>query len=251
MRGRLILFFIMLLLPITGFAEKDTIPAIQTQDFAFSERVHPSFPYQSQIIPGALIAAGLTFTLGNANKTLNGYLPETHVSLDNYLEYTPVVGLYAADIVGVQSRNRIWNQTKYLLLSQLTCAIIVQTLKHTVSEQRPDKKEEFDSFPSGHTSVAFTGATVLYHEFKETNKVLAYSGFAVATAVGVLRMTNRRHWVSDVLTGAGIGILSANLIYYFEPFRDWQPFSQSAPVTFSPYYNGESAGLSFSFRFSQ
>jgi membrane-associated phospholipid phosphatase len=241
----------MFLLPFTGFAEKDTIPAIQTQNFVSSGNVRASFPYQSQIIPGTLIAAGLAFTLGNANKALNGYLPETHVSLDNYLEYAPVACLYAADIAGVQSRNRIWNQTGYLLLSQLTCAVIIQTLKHTVSEQRPDRKEEFDSFPSGHTGVAFTGATVLYHEFKETNKVLAYSGFVVATAVGVLRMTNRRHWISDVLTGAGIGILSANLIYYFEPLRNWRPFSRSAPITFSPCYNGESVGLSFSFRFSQ
>ncbi|MDR1437325.1 MAG: phosphatase PAP2 family protein, partial [Candidatus Symbiothrix sp.] len=240
MRENLILLFCLLFLPAACFGEEDTLPAVRAQDSVPSGNIRAPFPYLSQVIPGALIVAGTAFTLGNVNKAVSVRLPETRISLDNYLEYAPIAGLYLADIAGVQSRNSVWDQTKYLALSQLATTIIVQTLKRTASERRPDREDEFDSFPSGHAAVAFTGATVLYHEFKETNTVLAYSGFVVATAVGVLRMTNRRHWISDVLAGAGIGILSVNMIYYFEPLKRWQPFSRSLPLTLLPYYNGES-----------
>ncbi|MDR1417396.1 MAG: phosphatase PAP2 family protein, partial [Prevotellaceae bacterium] len=125
------------------------------------------------------------------------------------------------------------------------CAAVVQTLKYTVREQRPNNGS-YNSYPSGHTSVAFVGATVMYHEFKSSNRLLAYSGFFVATAVGILRTTNQRHWASDVLAGAGIGILSTNLVYYFEPLKSWRLLPQSDRLTLLPYYDGKSAGLSLS-----
>lgn len=35
----------------------------------------------------------------------------------------------------------------------------------------------------------------------------------MATATGIMRVLNNRHWVSDVLSGAGIGILSGEIAY--------------------------------------
>ena len=69
-------------------------------------------------------------------------------------------------------------------------------------------------FPSGHTANAFRGAEILHQELKESNKLLSYSGYIVATAVGVLRIYNKDHLLSEVLAGAGLGILSSKLTYW-------------------------------------
>jgi membrane-associated phospholipid phosphatase len=208
-------------------------------------QAHADSILRSQITPIVLLAGGSALVVfPDFNHRISARFPETHVEVDNWLQYSPMVGIYIADIAGVKAKNNVWNQTKLLAFSQLTCAIVAQSLKYTVREQRPNDGAH-NSFPSGHTSVAFVGATALYHEFKGTHKLLAYSGFAVATAVGVWRITNRTHWVSDVLAGAGIGILSTNLVYYFEPFKNWQPFSKSDKIALSPYYDAESAGFSF------
>lgn len=200
------------------------------------------------ILSTSLIAAGSVMVLfPDFNHKISARFPETHITADDYLQYSPMLGMYVADLVGVKSKNSVWNQTKYLAFSQLACAVVVQTLKYTVGEQRPNDGAH-NSFPSGHTSVAFVGATALYHEFKETNKPVAYSGFVVATAIGALRVTNRKHWVSDVLAGAGIGILSTNIIYYLEPLKKWQPFSKSDKIALSPYYDANSASLSFALK---
>jgi membrane-associated phospholipid phosphatase len=212
------------------------------QDSTLQASCGRRFSYKRQVPSLALIATG-TALLWKGNENLIRYTPQTAISADDYLQYAPMVGMYAADIVGVKAQNSAWDQTKYLAISQLACAAVVQTLKYSICAQRPNKGTR-NSFPSGHTSVAFVGATVMYHEFKNTNSILAYSGFFVATAVGALRQTNRSHYISDVLAGAGIGILCTNLTYYFEPLKAWQPFKKSDKLSILPYYNGESAGIS-------
>jgi membrane-associated PAP2 superfamily phosphatase len=237
--------FLILLL----FGHVLTVSVARAQDSAWQASRRRHFPYKQQLLPVAMIAAG-TAMVWKGNGELNRRMPRTSTTVDDYLQYTPVLALYAADLAHVKAQSSVWDQTRYLALSQLLCAATVQTLKYTVRKQRPNSGE-YNSFPSGHTSVAFVGATVMYHEFKATNTFLAYSGFAVASTVGILRVTNRRHWASDVLAGAGIGILSANLIYHFEPLKAWQPFAKSDRISLLPYYNGESIGLSLSLRLSE
>jgi hypothetical protein len=250
MYKKIILSFAVVVVFITGFAENgvafpenDSVPQMASS----SENRRNPFAWKSQIFPSAMIATGGAMMLGNINETVTGLFPETDVAFDNYLQYAPMFELYIADIAGVKAKNDVWTQTKYLVFSQLICGIATQALKYSIRKQRPNNRE-YNSFPSGHTGLAFVGATVLYREFKDSNKFLAYSGFAVATAIGVLRITNRRHWISDVLAGAGIGILSTNLIYYFEPLKNWNPFPQSGKISLSPYYTGENAGLSLAIK---
>ncbi len=223
-------------------------PLLQAQDSVRHDA--SSFPYIQQVLPISLIAAGSVLVAEKGlNRKLHDQIPKTRITVDDYIQYLPMAGMYVADIAGVQAKNSVWNQTKYLAFSQLLCAAVVQTLKYTVREQRPNNGAH-NSLPSGHTSVAFTGATVLYHEFKESNKWIAYGGFVVATSVGVLRQTNERHWLSDVLASAGIGMLSANLVYYFEPLKNWQPFSKkSDKLSLAPYYDGQNTGVMFAVRF--
>ena len=97
-----------------------------------------------------------------------------------------MVQIYAFDLVGVKSRNSLFDQTKYLAISQIATSLIVQALKVTTNVERPTGGNH--SFPSGHTTNAFVGAAVLYHEFKDSNCLLACSGFVVAASTGFLRI---------------------------------------------------------------
>ena len=71
--------------------------------------------------------------------------------------------------------------------------------------------KEYSSFPSGHTTVAFAAATVFAKEYSNTVYVpiIAYSA---ATLIGLSRLTENKHWATDVLVGAGLGYLSGNLV---------------------------------------
>ena len=78
---------------------------------------------------------------------------------------------------------------------------------------RPDGSTA-NSWPSGHTATAFVGASLLHKEYGLTRSPwFSVAGYGMATATGVMRVLNNRHWISDVMSGAGIGILSTELGY--------------------------------------
>ena len=68
-------------------------------------------------------------------------------------------------------------------------------------------------FPSGHTANAFRGAEIFHQELKKSHTVLSYTGYLVATSVGVLRIYNKDHLLTEVLAGAALGMLSTKLTY--------------------------------------
>lgn len=177
----------------------------------------------------------------------NGYT--THA--DDYLQYVPGVILYTADLCGAKSKNTIWNQTKYFAISELLTSGIVQALKYSLKVQRPNNGS-YNSYPSGHTSQAFVQSQMVYNEFKETNKLLAYSGFLFTIPTGALRIINNRHWLPDVLLGAGIAMLVTNTVYYFEPLKNWNPWkkkNKKADMGFFPAWNDDYFGGYLSIKF--
>ena len=180
-----------------------------------------SFRFKDQVLPVSLIAGGLVIEAANVKKDIQSFFPRTNTRADDYIRYVPVGLLYGSDILGRRHRNNAFNQTKLLLISELTTAILTQALKKITNVTRPNGGNL--SFPSGHTSEAFTFATVLYKESVDYDPVLGYSGYLFSTATGVLRITNNRHWASDVLVGAGLGIIVTNLVYYINPFKKWDP----------------------------
>jgi membrane-associated phospholipid phosphatase len=72
------------------------------------------------------------------------------------------------------------------------------------------------SFPSGHTSMAFTFASVVdeetSHRWPRAHRIVAPVAYAAATSVGLARMYNDKHWASDIALGAAIGTLSGKLV---------------------------------------
>lgn len=190
---------------------------------------------KKEILPISLIATGSILNFGNMKYDFQSYVKKTNIKADDYIQYAPIGIMYISDAIGIKHKNKVFNQTKYLFLSELSAGLIVLFLKKSTNVERPNKQE--DSFPSSHTTQSFVGATALYNEFKDYNKLTAYSGFLFSTTTGILRMTNNKHWISDVLCGAGIGIIVTNIIYKLEPLKNWQPFKHKRNLTFYPNYD--------------
>ena len=91
-------------------------------------------------------------------------------------------------------------------------AAVVNGMKYSIDRTRPNGGH--GSFPSEHTATAFMGATLLAHEYGHKSIWIPIAGYSLATVTGVLRILNNRHYVSDVLVGAAIGILAAELAYW-------------------------------------
>src|SRR5262245_14509763 len=91
-----------------------------------------------------------------------------------------------------------------LLRAQLVAQALTLGIQYTVRRERPDHGTGF-SFPSGHSSVTFATATVL-QQFGWKVGVPAY---ALASYVAAQRVEANRHYLSDVIFGAALGIVSA------------------------------------------
>ena len=122
---------------------------------------------------------------------------------------------------------------------------LVNGVKYTAKIQRPDSSA-FNSFPSGHTATAFTGMEILWQEYKDENVWVGISGYAIATTVATLRLYNNRHWIGDVLGGAGIGILSAKAAYWLFPYTSkllTRKEKSSVQMAIYPVYSDEMKGV--------
>ena len=122
------------------------------------------------------------------------------------------VGQYA--IPGVAAAISIWGEEDpdkegliQLGTSTLVTVGVVQGLKHVVDRERPNEKND-RSFPSGHTSSAFSGASYLHYRYGWQYGVPAY---LAASVVGYSRVEADEHFVGDVIAGAAI----ANLVSFF------------------------------------
>jgi len=225
-----------------SFAQNDSLVLHQT-------KTQKSFLKRS-VVPLSLIGAGLIVNYSNGaigkenlQEQIQNSFPDFETNADNFLLFVPTITMYTADLLKVKSKNNAFDQTKYLTIALLVNNVITFGLKVVTNEERPNG-ENNQSFPSGHTSNAFVMATVLHHEFIDTSPWLAYSGYLFATTTGVLRVLNNKHWVSDVLVGAGLGILVTDLVYRFEPLKNWNPFkNEKIRTTVAPSYYKNSIGF--------
>ena len=133
--------------------------------------------------------------------------------IDDYAQFFGPVLTTGLKIAGLESRSDWARYAASAAMSYGIMAGFVNSIKYTAKEMRPDGSTA-NSWPSGHTATAFVGATILHKEYGMTRSPwFSVAGYSVATATGVMRVLNNRHWVSDVLSGAGIGIMSTELAY--------------------------------------
>lgn len=134
---------------------------------------------------------------------------------------TQFIGLAATALYAFPFYKPKMQQTTIIWAGSLIMnSIITDELKKTFQRHRPETGDPYNSFdwrkgprknlsfPSAHTSNAFTTATVFASMYRDKKWVppVAYS---LATLVGISRAYKNAHWASDVMVGAGLGYLSA------------------------------------------
>lgn len=207
-------FFFFLLTTLINAQSKDTIAAAEKQK---------KITVKQFILPATLITTGALLIDTKLNKDLQSnsgklFGNDFDTATDDYIQFAPILQIYLGHFLGVKSKNNFQQQTINLIVANLMMGAAVQITKRTVKEERPDQSNNH-SFPSGHTATAFTSASVLFYEYKDSNLWYASSGFLFATATGVLRIANNKHYTADVITGAGIGIASGLIVSYWNPFQ--------------------------------
>lgn len=206
----------------TGSASVLALPAAETTvtPSPHYKSHHPR--WQSFALPAGLTVASSLFAtngfLRQRRGDLQDWLDTSHKtkSIDNYIQYFPLAGIYGLKALGVRSEHRVADQTVILAMSALGMAIMVNGVKYTVKEPRPDGSSR-NSFPSGHTAMAFMGAEILFQEYRDVSPWIGYGGYLMAVATGCMRVYNNRHWVNDIVAGACMGIASAKLAYWLYP----------------------------------
>jgi membrane-associated phospholipid phosphatase len=143
--------------------------------------------------------------------------PHFHTSLDDYSRHLPIVAAYSLYAGGMKGTRGVVPFTIIYGLSHALSSGVVSNLKSISHTKRPDNPADFSSFPSAHTAEAFMTATLLYEQFGRTRPWVAVGGYTVAAATGAMRMLNNRHWITDVLAGASIGVLSAEAVWHLYP----------------------------------
>src|SRR5258708_2245072 len=228
----------------------DTVPRI---DWQHAATYKPPCPFKSFISPGALIAYGFIALNSGGLKNFNQHIkeeiwtesPHKTLPLDNYLMFAPAAVVYGLNAAGIHGKNNFRDRSMIFLMSSIMADGSVFLLKGWTHQLRPDGSN-YASFPSGHTAQAFASAEFMRQEYKDESFWYGVAGYAMATATGVLRLYNNKHWVSDVVTGAGIGIASTKLAYWLYPYVKHVLWKDKAtgPIVMPTYSNG-SVGLSF------
>src|SRR6218665_1297271 len=197
----------------------DTIQVQETKQDSIVELTTETnhINYKRLIVPTALIGYGVASLSVKGIKQLNfstrdeinEHKPD-HIRLDNYTQFAPAALVYGLNAFGVEGKHNFRDRSIIYGTSMLITSAFVVPLKHIVKEERPDQSNNL-SFPSGHTAIAFASAQFMFREYKDTNFWLGISGYSLAVFTGVYRMLNDKHWVGDVVAGAGFGILSTEL----------------------------------------
>lgn len=212
---------------------------------------------KSLFIPAGLIAYGFIAIENDGLKKLDNNtrleIQEDHpafvTKLDNYLQYSPALAVYCLNALGVKGKNNFRDRTIIYGLSTIISSAIVLPVKKITKVQRPDDSG-INSFPSGHTTTAFAAAEFLRMEYKDVSPWYGIAGYTVAAATGALRLYNNKHWVSDVVAGAGFGILSTKLAYWIYPSIKRKFFKDKPMNTMvMPYYQNGGGGIAMVYHF--
>lgn len=244
-----VIFFVGLLLcqPIITIAQNEAAPA---DTIKVVKQPRPLRIYNSArtyILPSAMILYGALSLKNEPFKKWNESIRNTvgasdgrqHTNIDDYLEFTNAVASHVISIAGVKPRHKLFDR---LMIDGMTAALstsVVMIIKNNSHEIRPDGSDDY-SFPSNHVATAFASAELLRQEYGDISPWYGIAGYAVAAATGYLRMYNNKHWLGDVMAGAGIGIVSAKIATQLFPIAKKILFNNKTPfaAVFPTYQNG-------------
>ena len=170
-------------------------------------------------------ASALATTIDwRVKETRDLHFYEFRFKADDYLRYAPMAVKYGMKICGVKGRSSWGEMIVGDAFSLMTMGAVVTGMKYSIKRMRPDNSKR-NSFPSGHSAEAFMSATMLYKEYGELSPWVGIGAYGTASLVAISRIMNDKHWMSDVLFGAGVGIFSTELGYFLSDliFRKDKP----------------------------
>jgi hypothetical protein len=206
----------------------DTIPLVEINSVLHHINNNPAtntYPYPSKSprfhsVP--VIIAGFALLYRHQDFFFSKYdiqqytreqFPHYNTKLDGYLQYLPITAPLVLDLFKLKPANKPSLRNTLMLESTLTTLIVSVIIKNSCKDTRPDG-DGFNSFPSGHTAMAFTGAAILDYEYGRRYPVIKWAGYFIASGVAISRILNNRHWTSDILGGVALGMMSADFIYW-------------------------------------
>lgn len=199
----------------TNICNSDSVCRENTQYSINKHNFTDSKLYQMTFVGAPLIVTGLLMKGEDTHfrSLRNNYMKEFKHTYDNYSQYLPLAVMFGMKAAGVKSRDSWQRMLTSDVFSAAIMAGVVESVKRTTKVERPDGSDN-RSFPSGHTATAFMTATMLSKEYGHLSPWISIGAYSVAAGTGMMRVANNKHWVSDVLTGAGVGIIATELGYY-------------------------------------
>jgi membrane-associated phospholipid phosphatase len=228
-----------------------------------------------------VITAGLSLADESVNKFAI-HLRTDNPAVGEVSKYvTRFGGLYegytlaALGAYGFIFKNEKIKTTTFLATQAYICGTLAESLKFLVGKQRPNyvdpASEEsepvwhgplyqfhktagikppinsYTSFPSGHTIVAFAAATVFAMEYHD-RPIVPILSYSVASLIGLSRITENRHWASDVFAGATIGYLCGKLVVNnYHRYNKIQKQRQSVAFELAPINGKFYPGVLYNF----
>jgi membrane-associated phospholipid phosphatase len=207
-------------------AKKNIADTLKKDLFTAPDTVkHLHSRFASLVPPAALVGYGVSsfyirplrrFDTWIYNEAIEHQVVPTS-KFENVIQFAPVIMVYGLNLVGVHGKNTFIDRTIIYVMAQGMLNLSLYTLKHTTHRLRPDNSD-YLSFPSGHTGNAFSGAEFMAQEYTEKSFVYGLVGYSFATVTGISRISHKDHWFSDVVAGAGFGILSTKAAYLLYPY---------------------------------
>ncbi|MES2872113.1 MAG: phosphatase PAP2 family protein [Bacteroidota bacterium] len=179
----------------------------------------------SYIYPASMLAFGFLANNSHPLRDFNESIQEEvwemaprrgTFEVEDYLQNVPVYSVFALNAVGVKGKNGTIDRIALYGISNLLMTQSVSRLKIWSGKLRPDGSDR-RSFPSGHAANAFATAEFMRLEYKDVSPVYGLVAYGIAATTGAFRIYHNNHWFSDVVAGAGIGILSTHISYFTYP----------------------------------
>ena len=170
---------------------------------------------ERSLLPVWLLSSSILYNDNILDKSIVklGSISSPALKSADIIQYSPAGIMYVLKLCGVEGRS---DWPRMITADIAAVAImngIAQATKYTVRRERPDGRAH-NSYPSGHTATAFMTAQMLQKEYGETvSPWIGVAGYGIAATTGIFRVVANRHWCSDVMGGAAIGIFSTEVAY--------------------------------------
>jgi membrane-associated phospholipid phosphatase len=253
--GLMVFLFLGLFSPEVMAQETDTFKKYQDTVMASPTRApfYKSKIFKASVVPALFIGYGLTtikdnglYSSYNAQRDILRNFPNFHTKIDDALVFAPFAELALVNLLNIRSNNDFLNTSILIMKAEAINAVFVLGLKNITNQERPNGENRY-SLPSGHTAHAFLAASILHSELRHKSQWYGIGAYTIATSVGVLRMLNNEHWQSDVLVGAGIGIMSSHAAYLSHRNR----WGRKPAIVFMPTYIYGVPGIALSLNLNQ